>query len=211
MIQYPSRLLDSDPDARAMVTEFKGVRMPDLGLSDEQVQTLVELLTICSAQKCDLKGKFVPVTEAKPADVALGVELFLGRTALSNGGPACVSCHTLEGVGSAIEGGTLAKELTHSFATLGDEGLDAALKNPTFPLMNKVYGDAPLNSAEAFALRAALYDANRGALTGDGQRVSVVLIAALIALLSLAGLNAAWSRRKQQGVRESLVAKEQQS
>ncbi|HHH11599.1 MAG TPA: c-type cytochrome, partial [Sorangium sp.] len=27
MIQFPSRKLDSDPDARAMVAEFKGVRM----------------------------------------------------------------------------------------------------------------------------------------------------------------------------------------
>ena len=211
MIQFPSRLLDSDADARSLVTAFKNVRMPDLGLTDEQVQAMVELIEICSVDKCDLKGKFVPVTEAKPRDVALGVALFLGKMPLEAGGPACVACHTMEGIGSVIEGGTLSKDLTHSFATLGDEGLDAALKNPTFAVMNKVYGDAPLNSAEAFALRAALYDANRGALPGGGQQISVVLLAALIALLSLAGLNAAWSRRKHQGVREALVAKEQQS
>jgi mono/diheme cytochrome c family protein len=211
MIQFPGRLLDSDGDARSLVTEFKGVRMPDLGLTNEQVDLIVELITVCSATKCDLKGKFVAVTKATPADVALGVALFLGRTPFENGGPACVSCHTMEGVGGLIEGGTLAKELTHSFASLGDEGLDAALKNPTFAVMNKVYGDAPLNGAEAFALRAALYDANRGALKGGGQRINVVWLAALIALLSLAGLNAAWSRRKRQGIRETLVAKEQQS
>ena len=211
MIQFPSRLLDSDGDARALVTEFKGVRMPDLGLTNEQVQAMVDLIAICSEKKCDLKGKFVPVTEAKPADVALGIALFLGETPFENGGPACVSCHTMEGAGGILQGGTLAKEVTHSFAALGDEGLDAALKNPTFAVMNKVYGDAPLNAAEAFALRAALYESNRGALPGGGQRINVVLLAALIALLSLAGLNAAWSRRKRQGIRESLLAKEQQS
>ena len=211
MIQFPSRLLDSDPDARKMVGDFKGVRMPDLGLTDDQVQAMVELIGVCSEKKCDLKGKFVPVAEATPADVQRGIALFLGTEPLENGGPSCVSCHTIEGLGGFLEGGTLAVDLTHSFATLGDEGLDAALKNPSFAVMNKIYGDAPLNNGEAFALRAALYDANRGALNGGGQRVSVVLIAALIALLSLAGLNAAWSRRKHQGVREALVTKEQQS
>lgn len=211
IIQFPSRLLDSDGDARAMVTEFKGVRMPDLGLTDQQVQAMVDLITVCSAQKCVLKGKFRPVKEATPGDISRGIDLFLGKEPLENGGPACVACHTLEGVGGLVQGGTLAVELTHSFATLGDEGLDAALKNPNFAVMNKVYADAPLNGGEVFALRAALYESNRGALPGGGQRINVVLIAVLIALLSLAGLNALWSRRKHQGVREALVAKEQQS
>jgi mono/diheme cytochrome c family protein len=211
MIQFPSRLLDSDADARALVTEFKGVRMPDLGLTNEQVQALVELLKTCSAAKCDLKGKFVAVTEAKASDTAHGLSLFFGTTPFENGGPACVSCHEVDGAGGIIQGGTLAKNLTHSFATLGDEGLDAALKNPTFAVMNKVYGDAPLNGAEAFAIRAMLYDSNRGALKGGGQRINVIVLGFIIALLSLAGLNAAWSRRKRMGVRETLVAKEQQS
>jgi mono/diheme cytochrome c family protein len=204
-------LLDSDPVARKLVSEHKNVRMPDLGLSGEQVQTLVELLTTCSTETCDLKGKFTPVTKATPDDVARGVSIFLGKTPLANGGPACISCHTVEGVGSVVQGGSVGVDLTHAFARLGDESLDAALKNPSFALMNKVYGDKPLAAEEAFALRAALYDANRGALTGDTRQINVVLIAALAALLALVGLNAVWPRRKHANVREALVHKEQQS
>ena len=209
MIQTPSRLLDSDPVARKLLAEFKNVRMQDLGLTDEQVALLVEVITVCSAQKCDLKGKFVAVTEATPADVKLGLDLFMGIVPQENGGPACISCHTLEGATGILGGGTLAKEVTHSFATLGDEGLDAALKNPNFPLMKEVYADKPLKASEVFALRAALYEANRGALSESGAQVSVILVALLAAVLSLLGLNAAWSKRSR-GVRTALVAKKEQ-
>lgn len=218
MIQAPSGLLDTDPEARKLLAEYKNVRMPDLGLSDAQVALVVELLGVCSEQPCDLKGKMVPVTNATADDVARGVSLFLGTTPLKSGGPACVSCHALQGAGSILGGGTLSKDLTHAFATLGDEGLDAALKNPTFIVMNKVYGDKPLEADEVFALRAALYEANRGMLAGSrgtpapgGKELSVVLVAALGSILSLVGLSAAWSRRKHQGIREALLEKEQQS
>jgi mono/diheme cytochrome c family protein len=189
MIQTPSALLDSDADARKLVTEFKGVRMPDLGLSDEQVASLIELITTCSATTCDLKGKLVPVTKATPDDAQRGLSLFMGTTPFKNGAPPCVSCHTMAGTKSILAGGTLSKNVTHSFARLGDEGLDAALRNPTFAVMNKVFADKPLEAEEAFALRAALYQANKGTFgaTDDGS-VSVGLVALIIALLSLVGL-----------------------
>ena len=66
MIQTPSSMLDSDPDARTLLAQYNNVRMPDLGLSDAQVTQLVDLLAQCSAAPCDLAGKLRPVTQATP-------------------------------------------------------------------------------------------------------------------------------------------------
>jgi mono/diheme cytochrome c family protein len=207
MIQTPSKLLDSDADARKLLAEFKNVRMPDLGLSDEQTQTLSDLLATCSAVKCDLKGKFVPVTNATHLDVALGLDLFMGVVPFKSGAPACISCHSMEGTTGILGGGKLAKDLTNAFAGLGDEGLDAALRSPAFPLMNKVFGDKPLDEGEAFALRSAMYEANRGNLGGKGsQPISVILVALVAAALALAALNAAWSRPKREGIHKAVLA-----
>ncbi len=202
-IQTPSSMLDSDPDARAMVKEYNNVRMPDLGLSDEEATAMVEIIERCSTQTCNLSPAFTPVTKAVQADFDAGEALFLGHTRLENGAPPCVACHTVQGVGGFIPGGELAKDLTNVFARLGDEGLDAALRNPAFPLMNKVFTDHPLAETEVFALRAFLYDANRREPVA-GDSLSLLLVGILGALLALALLNAAWSRRLR-GVRKPLT------
>ncbi len=204
MIQTPSRILDSDPDARALLAKYNNIRMPDLGLDDAQVGELIELIGYCSDNPCELSPKLRPVTEATAEDVAQGREIFLGTIALENGGPACISCHSSGGTGAILGGGTLAADVTHSFARLGDVGIDAALRQPAFALMNKVFGDHPITEGEAFALRAHLNDANRGTSHDDGFQLSVTLAGVIGAIAVLILLNAAWSRRLQ-GIRKELV------
>ncbi len=203
MIKAPSKMLDSDADARALLKKFNNVRMPDLGLSAAEAESLVALIERCSSQPCNLAGKFTPVTEATTDDVALGRALFLGRVALTAGGPPCVSCHTARGSNSGFGGGTLARELTHAFARLGDEGLDAALKNPAFPLMKDIYADKKLTKDEAFALRAFLATSNR-ATAADSDAVSLLLAGLLLAGAALIVLNALWSRRLR-GIRKPMT------
>jgi mono/diheme cytochrome c family protein len=203
-VKAPSALLDSDADARNLLAEWKGVRMPDLGISDADVRLLVDLVIRCSAEPCNLAGKFVPATTATEKDMALGREVFLGLTPMKAGGAPCVSCHTVRGTKSLLGGGLLAKDLTNVFARLGDEGLDNALKSPAFPLMNKLFADHPIDAAEAFALRAFLYRANLGGEPARDDSWSVALAGSLGALVSLVGLNAAWGRRLR-GVRQPLT------
>ena len=203
-VKAPSALLDSDADARNLLAEWKGVRMPDLGLSDADTKMLVDLVIRCSAEPCNLAGKFVPATTATERDMALGREVFLGLTPIKTGGAPCVSCHTVRGTKSLLGGGRLAKDLTNVFARLGDEGLDNALKSPAFPLMNKMYADHPIDAGEAFALRAFLYRANLGGEPARDDAWSVGLAGGLGSLAVLAGLNAAWGRRLR-GVRQPLI------
>ena len=203
LVKAPSTMLDSDATARQLVAQFAGVRMPDLGLSDAEVTALVDLVVRCSAEPCDLAGKFTPVTTATAADVARGRDLFLGREGLSAGAAQCVSCHTVRGAGGGIAGGLLAKDLTNAFGRLGDQGLDAALKSPAFPVMNKVFAAHPLQADEVFALRAFLYDANRKEPALDDP-LSLPLVGLLGTVAVLIALNAAWARRLR-GVRQPLV------
>ncbi len=194
MIQRPSRMLASDADARQLLTQYGNIRMPDQGLNDDQVAGLIELIERCSVEDCDLSGKFVPVTEATATDVGRGENLFLGYEPLGNGAVPCVSCHTVRGAATWVAGGTLAVDLTNTYARLGDEGLDAALKSPAFLLMNKIFADHPLEADEAFALRAYLHEVNR--MEPQATRsVSLPLFGVLGAGLVLAILNAFWARR----------------
>jgi mono/diheme cytochrome c family protein len=203
MIQTPSRMLASDADARQLLTRYGNIKMPDQGLTDEQVAGLIDLILRCSVEPCQLAGTFVPVTEATELDIARGENLFLGHEAFVNGAVPCLSCHTAQGTTSLIPGGTLAMDLTHTYARLGDEGLDAALKSPAFLLMNKIYSDHPLDATEAFALRAFLHEVNR-VEPEPTRAASLPLFGILGAGLVLAILNAFWARRLR-GVRQPLT------
>ena len=202
-IKAPSTMLDADPAARQLLSQFGGVRMPDLGLSDREVSALADLIARCTAEPCDLVGAFTPVTTATAADIASGRDLFLGRSALKSGAAQCVSCHTVQGAGGGIAGGLLAKDLTNVYGRLGDQGLDAALKSPAFPVMNKIFAERPLQPDEVFALRAFLYDANRKEPAAE-DALSLPLVACLGTIAVLIALNAAWARRLR-GVRLPLV------
>ena len=202
-IKAPSTMLDADPAARQLVAQFGGVRMPDLGLSDGDVTALTDLISRCSAEPCDLVGAFTPVTTATAADISSGRDLFLGRAALKSGAAQCVSCHTVQGAGGGIAGGLLAKDLTNVYGRLGDQGLDAALKSPAFPVMNRIFAEHPLQPDEVFALRAFLYDANRKEPAAE-DALSLTLVAFLGTIAVLIALNAAWARRLR-GVRLPLV------
>jgi mono/diheme cytochrome c family protein len=198
MIQTPSAMLTSDAEARKLLLEFNNVKMPDLGLTSDQAQTMIDLIDYCSVETCDLKGKFVAVTDAVEDDVRRGLGLFVGDVAMESGGPPCISCHNVIGTAASIGGGLLAADLTYVFARLGDEGLDASLRNPAFPLMNRVFSDKPLTADETFALRAFLYQANRGAMAEivePHDATSALLLGSLGAIIALVLLNAAWSGR----------------
>ncbi|MFW6198464.1 MAG: c-type cytochrome, partial [Acidobacteriota bacterium] len=203
MIQTPSQMLASDAQARQLLARYNGVKMPDLGLDDAQVQGLIDLIARCSDEPCDLAGRFVPVADATEEDVLRGERLFLGHERLENGAGACISCHTVRGASTSVPGGTLAMDLTNTYARLGDEGLDAALKNPAFLLMNRIFADRPLTQEEAFALRAFLHDANLSEPT-ETASLSLPLFGLLGAGVVLLILNAFWGRRLR-GVRKPLT------
>lgn len=195
-----------DPTATELVTKFKGMRMPDQLVGDDEMAALLAYLSECDKKGgCKIStGLVKKATEATPADIAAGRALFEGRTALSNGGAACISCHNVRDVG-LLGGGTLAKDLTFAYARLGDVGLSSALDTTPFPIMKDIYAKRTLTQAEAFQLKAFLYASSRdGSQPLADHNFFYLGFGGLGACLGLIG--AAWSGRMRGGLRRKFIA-----
>lgn len=204
-IRTPGAVIDSgDATANELLGKFKGVRMGDQTLSDEELTGLLGYVDECTTKGgCKLAmGPVKPARDATPADVAAGRALFEGSAPLAAGGPPCISCHNVRGVG-LLGGGTLAKDLTHAFARLGEQGTTSALASTPFPLMNSVYVAQPLRDAEAFKIKAFLYQSSL-----DGAQPvkdnSFIYLGFLGALVSFSAIGAAF-RARLHGVRQTIV------
>lgn len=204
-IRTPGDVIDrGDPVATELLAKFKGAKMPDQQLTDDELTGLLAYLEECSAKGgCRLAtAKVKPAREATPAEIAAGKALFEGLTPLANGGAPCLSCHDVRGAG-LLGGGTLAKDLTHAFARLGEQGTSSALASTPFPLMKDLYGKAPLSDQEAFKLKAFLYSASTDARVPPPDN-NFLYLGALAALTAL-GLIGAASGKRLRGVRKSIV------
>ncbi|MCC6554897.1 MAG: cytochrome c [Polyangiaceae bacterium] len=207
-IRNAGAVIDSgDAVANEMLTKFKGVRMPEQTLGDDDLAALIEYLGECDAKGgCKIvTGQMKKASEATPAEIASGRLLFEGSRPLTNGGAACISCHHVRGVG-LLGGGTLAKDLTFVYARLGDTALGSALETTPFPLMKDIYSKQALTGAEAFQLKAFLYSASLdGTQPSADHNFFYLGFCGLGAALGLIG--ATWSGRMRHGVRRRLVSR----
>lgn len=206
-IRSPGTLIDGgDAAANELVTKFKGARMPDQTLKDEELSAFIDYIDECTKKGgCKLVfGKVKAAKEATLAEVAEGRALFEGTKPLAAGGPPCISCHEARGVG-LMGGGTLARDLTLVYARLGEQGLSSALETTPFPLMKNLYVDKPLRDHEAFKIKAFLYASAQPGAQGVKDQ-NFLYLGVLGSLLSFAAIGAVWSNRNQ-GVRRSLVLK----
>ena len=130
--------------------------------------------------------------------------LFIGGAQLANGGPACISCHTVAGVG-ALAGGTLGPDLTNVHDRYGEAGLAAALKGLPFPSMRGVFTEKPLTDDEAAQLFA--YFAQTSQRTSEPVNLGFVLIGLGGFLLLLLLGQLVW-RKRLRAVRTPLVGRQ---
>jgi mono/diheme cytochrome c family protein len=171
-----------------------GTAMPNLGLSEEEVAALVayfeaqggappvtEPATTTAPEPATTTAPTAPVTGA----AALGHDLFTGSDRLENGGPPCLSCHSVAGIG-ALGGGQLGPDLTNAFTKYGGEqGLAGVLQTIAFPTMLPIYSDQPLTEAEVANLVAFLAEAP----TAERSAGSVgILIGIAIGVVALFGV-----------------------
>ncbi len=122
------------PDATAaFIVDPAGTAMPNLGVTADQAAAIVAFLSASAAPP-----------ETPPTE-----NLFEGRSDFDGGGPACLSCHSVAGIG-ALGGGALGPDLTGAFAKYnGETGLVASLTTVAFPTMQPVYTGAPITEQEA--------------------------------------------------------------
>lgn len=151
----------------------------------------------------------VVATELKiPEEAQNGKALFDGSKRLKNGGPSCVSCHSVRNE-NVIPGGLLAVELTEAYEKYS-VGLSAWLGNPNIPAMEASYQNNPMTEQERADLATFLeyvnadkenHKAQEGymmMLAGGGAGVFVLLV--LISLI--------WMKRKRKMVKEDVFKRQ---
>lgn len=159
-----------DADAKAIIDEF-GYPMPNQALTDEEILAIVDYIKENSPAETETTAaetESIEEEQVDPAldpvnaskeDVVLGSQLFSGEKRLTNGGPSCLSCHSVEH-DALIGGGLLAKDLTMVYERMGSAGINGILSAPPFPAMTASYQNNPLTEEEIFQLSAFFVDAS---------------------------------------------------
>ncbi|MEN8144173.1 MAG: c-type cytochrome [Gemmatimonadota bacterium] len=187
-------LADGDTIATRLLAEYL-VPMPDLGLTDAEVEAVIAYLAEPAAAP-SANG----AAPAPAGDPAAGRALFTGERQLAAGGPACSSCHSANAAG--LSGGTLAKDLSQVSETYG-VALPGVLKTTPFPVMQDIFAARPLTDEEIADITALLLETPApGAAAGSVFAFPASGAGGAIVLLLLAGF--VW-RGRLRGVRKPLI------
>jgi mono/diheme cytochrome c family protein len=192
-IAAPDKLIASgDPTANGLVAQF-GIKMPNLGLTPDQVDSLVAYLENPASS-----GSTQPQNAAVLGDPARGQMLFTGQVAFANGGTPCMACHTVLGVAD-FGGGSLGPDLTHAVQRLGGQpGMASALSGLPFPTMQGVFVNRPLTANEQADLLAFFVRADSQPQVPLKQPVNWFTLIlgglGLVALLAVMGIY--WPRQR---------------
>lgn len=213
-ISDPAKMVDAkDPTALALVEQYPALVMPALGLSETEIDEILAYLASASgppANGTPSSGAATPVaTSVLLGDVSKGHELFTGRSQFTNGGPSCIACHSVSGIG-ALGGGQLGPDLTQSVQKYGGPvGLNAFLSNPPTKTMSMIWSGRPFTPQERSDLVAYLDSVPiTGRATNSIVKLSALALGGTVVLLLLT--HVIWRGRllgvRRQMVRRSLVS-----
>ncbi len=207
-LQNPKATIDSgDVYALKLQQEARGVVMPTIqGMTPAQAEALLNLLDAESkVARSQFAGSQISLRPFTVQDVANGRAIFEGQKPLANGGPACISCHTMKNA-SGLGGGRLGPDLTLVFERLqGRKGLSAWLTSPVSPTMQPVFRARTLQPEEILALTALFEDsAKQGGAADNSVMLDFFLLGLGSMVLGLVAIDAAWKKRLR-GVRTPLV------
>ncbi|MBZ5659624.1 MAG: cytochrome c [Acidobacteriia bacterium] len=208
-IQDPEAVLNSgDPYALQLKKDANGIVMPKMpGVTPQMAEELLNMIEVQSKlPKSSLAGVTVSEQPFTANDVLTGREIFLGKHKLSQGGPPCVSCHTLGSIGG-LGGGRLGPDLTLVYKRLGGrKSLGAWLTAPATPTMQSVFRNHSLQSAEILPLLAVFEDSSQQSQPANANsQIKFSLAGIAGALLGLAFMGWVW-RGRIRTVRRALVS-----
>lgn len=149
-------------------------------------------------------------------NVELGRKLFSGEVRLGNGGPGCISCHTIGDPELPVSGGTVAINIT-GFAGLPDDALKKRLLEIPFErmvFMKAAYENNPITEEEAKNIIAYLHHVNKSDAVAAPPSLAGTnfLWAGLLAFLFIIGFIAVyWWNRKKGSVNKNIYKRQTQS
>ena len=205
-IAEPDLMLEEgDPIAVDMLAEFNDIPMPNLSLTDLEVASLVAYMDAQSGAAPGVDPDPVqPVAGPIQPNAATGKSLFEGSNRFDNGGPACLACHSIAGIG-ALGGGALGPDLTGAYGKFGEAGMASILATTPFETMSPIFDDHPLTDEEQVHLSLFLSQAavSKRTAASVGQLALLGVAGAAFLLLVMQFL---WRRRLRE-VRRPMVAR----
>lgn len=193
-------LAKKDPYATKLLHEYHDVPMPNLGLSASDVDAVIAYLAGGAASSATAAA---PAVQGNPE---IGKELFTGGARFADGGPPCMACHSVGGIGS-LGGGQLGPDLTTVVSRFGgSSAVDAFVAGTPTPTMKAVWSKHPLTAEERASVVAFLAQAGVSERPTQAiwQLSGLALLGAVI-LLVIAGIR--WQYRSTFGVRRPMMAK----
>jgi len=211
-IQNPKAAIDSgDPFALQLQQDARGVVMPTVpGMNPQIAKALIDFI---EGESLVAKSRFAGVSISdRPFtsnDVANGMALFTGNRKLSQGGPPCISCHTVGTIGG-LGGGRLGPDLTRVYERLGGrKAVGTWLSAPGTPTMQSVFRQHPLQSEEILPLLSVFEDASKRSQPMDtGSEINFFMAGFAGMGLGLLLMGWIWQSRLR-SVRRSLVVEAQ--
>lgn len=208
-IVNPKAVIDSgDPYAKQLLDEARGVVMPTLpGMNAALAESLLDLIDAESKLgRSQFAGLQLSDRPFGPADIQRGHDLFTGERRQAAGGPPCLSCHSVGGVG-ALGGGKLGPDLTLVYERLnGRKGLGTWLSAPATPTMQTVFAKTPLVAVDELEPLLAFFEdaAKRRAVADPVAPLTFFLLGLGGAAVGAVVFDLAWLRRFR-SVRRRLV------
>ena len=198
MISAPDQLIaNQDPILMPLLAEFNNFPMPNLGLTQSEVQTVLAYL-----ENPDSAGQSQPAVLPDSGNPQTGRQYFSGSRSLTNGGPNCIACHTTTDL-PAFGGGSLGPDLTQVAQRLGDPGLASALQSLPFPTMQGVFANRMLTPDEQADLYAYFQSVKTMQPTG-ANRISWFWAIGIAGALVLFGLLSFYWPRQRRSLSDTL-------
>lgn len=205
----PQGMIDrGDPYAKQILEEARGVVMPPVaGLTRDRANLLLDLIEAESAlEKSQFEGIKFSDRPFTSQDVELGHRLFIGTQKLKNGGPSCISCHTVRGL-ALLGGGRLGVDLTKVSERIGGRRpLSAWLVSPATVTMQPVFRKHPLEAEEILSLVAYFEDSAKQVGDDDSVAPLTFFLMGLGGMVLMLGLFDVLWKNRFRAVRRPLVA-----
>ncbi|MFN3309435.1 MAG: c-type cytochrome [Anaerolineales bacterium] len=198
-ILNPKALIDSgDPYAVKIKQESRDVIMPTIPtLTPDLVKELINLIEAESKlETSQFVGLTVGDEPFTSTQIDQGLRIFQGKVKLSNGGAACISCHTVNGLGG-LSGGRLGPDLTLVYERLqGRRALASWLNAPATITMQPLFAAKPFTQDEILALTAFFEEiARKGGQDTSPAALNFFLIGLIGTIVALTLFETIWKGR----------------
>lgn len=211
-VANPKSFLDGgDSYAAKLKEEARGAVMPNIsGIDETKTSALLDMIEHESKlPKSQFAGLNISDQPFTSVDVANGRKIILGERHLANGGPACISCHSVDDI-PMLGGGRLAPDLTKVYERMrGRKNLASWLQAPATPTMRPLFVNTSLTNDEIMSIVAYLETtARQPQQASDTATLSFFFLGLGGSVLGFIGADTIW-RKRLRGVRKPMVRGDQ--